>query len=158
SGGRARCRTIRWPPRPARCWPRTPPWSRPSPRSRRAHRGRSRARPMPVGHGEPPPPIGGICDPRFAPLRDAFVANFTGRGDVGAAVPVSIGGRVVIDLWGGWADASRRRPWQRDTLVNFFSVSKGLSTVCVLQLVERGLLELDETVARYWPAFAAAHK
>ena len=112
---------------------------------------------MSVAHGEPFP-VDGICDPRFAAVRDAFVTNFTDRGDVGAAVTVSVGGRVLVDLWGGWADAARRRPWRRDTLVNFFSVGKGLSTVCVLQLVERGLLDLDAAVARYWPEFACAGK
>lgn len=104
------------------------------------------------------PPIDGTCDARFAAVRDAFVGNFTARGDVGAAVAVWVDGRPVVDLWGGWADAARQRPWQRDTLVNFFSVGKGLSALCALQLVERGALALDEPVARRWPAFAAAGK
>jgi CubicO group peptidase (beta-lactamase class C family) len=108
---------------------------------------------MPIAPGESLP-LGGACDPRFTPVRDAFVANFTERGDVGAAVTVAVGGRVVVDLWGGWADAARRRPWERDTLVNAFSVTKGLTTVCVLQLVGRGLLDLDARMARYWPEFA----
>ena len=103
-------------------------------------------------------PIEGTCDARFASVREAFVTNFTERGDVGAAVAVSVGGRLVVDLWGGWADAARRRPWRRDTLVNVFSCSKGLSTVCALQLVERGLVDLDAPIARLWPAFAAAGK
>ena len=103
-------------------------------------------------------PVGGTCDPRFTAVRDAFVANFTERGDVGAAVCVSVGGRVVVDLWGGWADAARVRPWRRDTLVDFFSVSKGLTTACALQLVERGLLDLDAPLTRWWPEFGAAGK
>ena len=69
---------------------------------------------MPVAHGEPLP-VDGVCDPRFAAVRDAFVTNFTDRGDVGAAVTVSVGGRVVVDLWGGWADAARRRCWSSST-------------------------------------------
>jgi CubicO group peptidase (beta-lactamase class C family) len=100
----------------------------------------------------------GLCDARFAAVRDAFAANFAERGEVGAAVAVSVAGRVVVDLWGGWADHARRRPWRRDTLVDFFSVGKGLSAVCALQLVERGLVDLDAPVARYWPEFAAAGK
>lgn len=104
------------------------------------------------------PPIDGLCDARFAAVRDAFATNLTTRGDVGAAVAVWVGGRPVVDLWGGWADAARSRPWRRDTLVNFFSVGKGLSALCALQLVERGALALDEPVARRWPAFAAAGK
>ena len=102
--------------------------------------------------------IDGVCDPRFAAVRDAFVANFAERGELGAAVALTVGGRVVVDLWGGWADGERRRPWRRDTLVNFFSVGKGLSAVCAHRLVERGLVDLDAPMARYWPEFAAAGK
>jgi CubicO group peptidase (beta-lactamase class C family) len=104
------------------------------------------------------PPIDGTCDARFAAVREAFVTNLTERGDVGAAVAVWVGGRPVVDLWGGWADGDRCRPWRRDTLVNVFSVGKGLSALCALQLVERGALDLDRPLARVWPAFAAAGK
>ena len=105
-----------------------------------------------------PTPIDGRCDPRFAAVREAFAQNFADRGEVGAAVAISIDGRPVVDLWGGWADGVCGAPWRRDTLVNFFSVGKALSAVCVHRLVERGLLALDAPVARYWPAFAAAGK
>jgi CubicO group peptidase (beta-lactamase class C family) len=100
----------------------------------------------------------GLCDPRFTAVRDSFAANFAERGEVGAAVAVSVGGRPVVDLWGGWADHARRRPWRRDTLVDFFSVGKGLSAVCALLLVERGLVDLDAPIARYWPGFDAEGK
>jgi CubicO group peptidase (beta-lactamase class C family) len=100
----------------------------------------------------------GSCDRRFATVRDAFAANFAARGEVGAAVAVSVGGRVVVDLWGGFADGARRRPWRRDTLVDFFSVGKALAAVCALRLAERGRLDLDAPIARLWPAFAAAGK
>lgn len=103
-------------------------------------------------------PLGGVCDQAFAPVREAFVANFIERGDVGAAVAIAVDGRMVVDLWGGWRDWARQLPWQRDTLVNVFSVSKALSTVCALQLVERGRLALDAPLTRHWPGFAAAGK
>jgi len=105
-----------------------------------------------------PAAIDGICDPRFAAVRDAFAANFVLHGEVGAAVTISVGGRVVVDLWGGFSDGARRRPWQRETMVNVFSVSKALSALCVHRLVERGLLDLDAPIARLWPGFAAAGK
>lgn len=104
------------------------------------------------------PPIDGFCDPRFARVRDAFADNFAVHGEVGAAVAVTIDGRPVLDLWGGYADAARRTPWRRDTLVNVFSVSKALTAICALRLVERGLLDLDAPVARTWPEFAARGK
>ena len=103
-------------------------------------------------------PVAGTCDARFAAVRDAFRENFASRGDVGAAVSVVVGGRVVVDLCGGWADAARTRPWRLDTLVNVFSVTKGLTTTCALQLVDRGLVELDAPIARCWPAFAQEGK
>jgi CubicO group peptidase (beta-lactamase class C family) len=105
-----------------------------------------------------PVPIDGDCDVRFVAVREAFVTNFMERGDVGAAVALSVGGRRVVDLWGGWTNGARSRPWRRDTLVNVFSVTKALTTLCMLQAVERGLLRLDDPVARVWPDFAAAGK
>lgn len=105
-----------------------------------------------------PVPVDGTCDSRFRAVRDAFVTNLTERGDVGAAVAVTVAGRVVVDVWGGFADRARTAPWKRDTLVNVFSVSKGLATACVLGLVSDGRLDLDAPVARYWPEFARADK
>ena len=70
---------------------------------------------------------------------------------LGAAVCLSVGGRTVVDLWGGWADGDRSRPWEQDTLVNVFSVGKAVSTVCVARLVDRKELVLDEQVSRHWP-------
>jgi CubicO group peptidase (beta-lactamase class C family) len=103
-------------------------------------------------------PLDGFCDPRFAAVRAAFVNNFAERGEPGAAVAVSLKGRPVVDMWGGWADRARAVPWQSDTLVNFFSVSKALCTICALKLVEQGRLDLDAPAARVWPEFAGAGK
>lgn len=100
-----------------------------------------------------PAPIEGACDPRFAAVGDAFADNFARRGEVGGGVAVAVGGRVVVDLWGGWVDPHTRRPWRRDTLVNFFSVGKALTALCALRLVERGRLDLDTPMARLWPEF-----
>jgi CubicO group peptidase (beta-lactamase class C family) len=102
-------------------------------------------------------PIGGWCDPRFALLRSEFERNFRERGELGASVSVTLDGIVVADLWGGWADA-QRQPWLPDTLVNVFSVGKGLLAVCLANLSGRGLLNPDAPVARYWPEFGAAGK
>jgi CubicO group peptidase (beta-lactamase class C family) len=84
------------------------------------------------------PAIEGICDPRFARVRDALAANFRNHGEVGAAVAVAIEGRPVVDLWAGWIDRGRTQPWRRDTLVDVFSVGKAMATVALLTLVERG--------------------
>ena len=103
-------------------------------------------------------PVDGFCDPKFARVKDAFADNFAARGEPGAAVALSIDGRVVADLWGGWRDAARTAPWRRETLVNFFSVSKALCAIAALRLAERGKLDLDAPVANVWPEFAQAGK
>jgi CubicO group peptidase (beta-lactamase class C family) len=102
--------------------------------------------------------VHGHCDARFAAVREAFEDNFRQRGELGAAVAVTVDGTTVVDLWGGWADAAGTRPWERDTLVNVWSTTKGPVALCAHILADRGLLDLDAPVAAYWPEFAAAGK
>lgn len=106
----------------------------------------------------PVPRIEGSCDPRFGRVRDAFAVNFDKHNELGAGVAVCVDGRVAVDLWGGFADEARRVPWRSDTLVNVFSVGKGITALALLMLVDRGLVDLDEPVARLWPEFAAGGK
>ncbi|WP_437674033.1 serine hydrolase domain-containing protein [Sorangium sp. So ce131] len=102
--------------------------------------------------------IQGVCDPAFAPVRDAFAANFERFPELGAAVSAVARGRVVVDLWAGFRDAARTAPWGRDTLVNVYSVTKGAVALCAHALIERGALDPDAPVAAAWPEFAAAGK
>ncbi|QIS04474.1 serine hydrolase [Nocardia brasiliensis] len=102
--------------------------------------------------------IDGVVAPGYEAVRDAFVANFAEQGEIGAAVCVYRDGEPVVDLWGGTADPETGRPWQRDTLQLVYSATKGVTTTLAHLLVERGLLDLDAPVARYWPEFAAAGK
>jgi CubicO group peptidase (beta-lactamase class C family) len=104
------------------------------------------------------PQIAGSCDTRFTPVREAFESNFREHGELGAAVALAVDGRVVVDIWAGWMDAARMRAWERDTLVAVFSVGKAMAALCVLMLVERGQVDLEAPVARYWPEFAAGGK
>jgi CubicO group peptidase (beta-lactamase class C family) len=89
----------------------------------------------------------------FEPVRVAFDGVLAGRAGTGAAVAVWHRGDWVVDLWGGTADAAGTRAWQRDSIVQPYSVSKPFAAVCALLLVARGALELDAPVARYWPEF-----
>lgn len=100
----------------------------------------------------------GVCDGRFERVREAFANDFAEHNEVGAAVAVTVGGVPVVDLWAGWNDPAQTRPWHRDTIVNVWSVGKAVSSLCLLRLVERGLVDLDEPVAKYWPEFAQAGK
>ncbi|MFI2636036.1 serine hydrolase domain-containing protein [Streptomyces collinus] len=102
--------------------------------------------------------VHGHCDARFTAVRAAFEENFREREELGAAVAVTVDGETVVDLWGGWADAARSRPWERDTLVNVWSTTKGPVALCAHILADRGLLDLDAPVAVHWPEFAAAGK
>ncbi len=102
--------------------------------------------------------VHGVCDSRFRAVRDAFAENFSTFGEVGAALALMVDGEMVVDLWAGHADAARTRPWDRDTIVNVYSTTKGIATVCVHRLVDQGLLDLDDPVAKYWPEFAQAGK
>src|SRR5262249_16443019 len=104
------------------------------------------------------PAIEGRCDARFGALRDAFAANFAELDEVGAGVCVELRGLRVVDLWGGHRDAARTQPWSEDTLVNAYSVGKGVVAMLVLALIERGEIALDGPVAAVWPGFAAAGK
>jgi CubicO group peptidase (beta-lactamase class C family) len=105
-----------------------------------------------------PAPIAGTCEPQFSAVREAFAGNFSQHGEPGAAVAISLHGRPVVDLWGGWSDLAQTRPWAQDTLVNVFSVGKALTAVCMMQLCERGVTDIASPVARYWPEFAAHGK
>jgi CubicO group peptidase (beta-lactamase class C family) len=102
--------------------------------------------------------VSGSCEPGFAGVRDAFAENFASRGEVGAAVCVAVGGRLVVDLWGGFADLAHTRSWQADTLVNAFSVGKAFTALCVQRMAGQRRLDFDEPVAKHWPEFAAKDK
>jgi len=102
--------------------------------------------------------IEGEVDKRFENVRKAFAENFEKRGELGASVSIVIDGRPVVDLWGGHFDKAKTRPWTRDTLVNVYSTTKGLTATCAHRLIDQGKLDPDEPVARYWPEFAEGGK
>ncbi|WP_133984830.1 serine hydrolase domain-containing protein [Kribbella voronezhensis] len=101
--------------------------------------------------------IHGSCDERFEAVRDSLTKSLDTK-DVGASAAVYLGDELVVDLWGGYADAERTRPWERDTITCVWSTTKTMSALCVLILADRGVLDLDAPVAAYWPEFGAAGK
>lgn len=102
--------------------------------------------------------VQGQCDERFGAVRDAFAGNFDKGLDVGASVAVAVDGEMVVDLWGGYADEAKTKPWERDTLTNVWSSTKTVTALCALMLADRGELDVDAPVSRYWPEFAANGK
>jgi CubicO group peptidase (beta-lactamase class C family) len=86
-------------------------------------------------------------------VRAVFERNFAERGDVGASFAATVEGEYVIDLWAGYADADRTRPWEEDTIVNVYSSTKTMTFLTALVLADRGLLDLDGLVTDYWPEY-----
>jgi CubicO group peptidase (beta-lactamase class C family) len=105
-----------------------------------------------------PTPLGGRCSGRFDALRELFVAKLESGENLGASLAVNIGGEMVVDLWGGWADEASTMPWAENTIACVFSTTKTMTALAALVLVDRGELDLDANVARYWPEFAARGK
>jgi len=102
--------------------------------------------------------ISGFAHGLWAPLREAFAANLASGADLGAGFCVTVAGETVVDLWGGWAEEARTRPWRSDTIVNVYSTTKTMTALVALLLADRGELDFDAPVARYWPEFAARGK
>ena len=103
-------------------------------------------------------PVSGYCDARFRSVREEFARNFAERGEVGAALCIVLDGVTVVDLVGGWADPAVAAPWRHDTLVDFYSVGKAFVALLAPQLVDAGLVALDDPIAWVWPEFAAGGK
>lgn len=103
----------------------------------------------------------GFVAPGFEAAREVFAENFARVGDyqeVGASLAAFHRGRCVVDLWGGYADAARTRKWTRDTLINVWSSTKGITAAAVGLCVEWGLMRYGDKVASVWPEFAEAGK
>ena len=97
----------------------------------------------------------GMVAPPYSRVRDVFDEVLVEQQGTGASFAVWHDGRWVVDLWGGHADVAHRRPWRSDTLVMPYSVTKPFAALCVLTLVDRGLVELDAPMQRYWPELRA---
>ena len=102
--------------------------------------------------------VQGFCDETYLPVREAFEENFRRGLEVGASLCVTKGGESVVDLWAGHADENQTRPWEEDTIVIVYSLTKIMVALCGLMLVDRGLIDLDAPVAKYWPEFAEGGK
>jgi CubicO group peptidase (beta-lactamase class C family) len=98
--------------------------------------------------------IQGVCEPQFETVKDVFTQNFEEGMEVGASFAVTINGKYVIDLWGGYKDREKTVPWEKNTICNVYSTTKVPTVLCTMMCVDRGLLDLDDPVAKYWPEFA----
>ncbi len=102
--------------------------------------------------------IQGHCAPGFESVKETFHNNFTERGDVGAAFSAFQNGECIVDIWAGHRDAAKTTPWGQNTLPNVWSTTKGPTAICCARLVDQGKMSYSDTVATYWPEFAAHGK
>ncbi|GIJ85902.1 hypothetical protein Asppvi_004769 [Aspergillus pseudoviridinutans] len=102
--------------------------------------------------------VQGTCHPAFSSLKAIFEENLASGEELGADICVNINGETVVDLWGGYADTARTKPWTRDTITPVWSVSKIITNLSALLLIDRGQLDPYAKVAQYWPEFAANGK
>lgn len=100
----------------------------------------------------------GHYDSRFEDLVAGLADEVSTGGELGAAIAIDIGGEMVVDIWGGYADRAKTREWSQDTIVNVFSSTKNVTALAALMLIDRGLLDPFAPVAKYWPEFAANGK
>lgn len=100
----------------------------------------------------------GHIDPTFEPLRDVIEGNLRSGAECGLSLAVDIDGTTVVDVCGGFTDEAGTRPWEQDTIVNVWSTTKTVTSLAVLMLADRGLVDVDKPVAAYWPEFASNGK
>jgi CubicO group peptidase (beta-lactamase class C family) len=91
-------------------------------------------------------------------LKPLFQENFEKFGELGAAVSVWQNGKPIIDLYGGFRDAHREKPWTADTLVLVWSATKGIGSACLLHALQEYKIDLGRRIAEFWPEFAQAGK
>jgi CubicO group peptidase (beta-lactamase class C family) len=104
------------------------------------------------------PNIQGTTANEWEFVRDLFKENFVQERDLGGSVAIYYQGKLVVDLWGGWFDQSRTKPYTNDTLQLVFSTSKGLVATAVALCVQRGLLNYSSLVTEYWPEYGQKGK
>jgi len=102
--------------------------------------------------------VSGVCDPCFQAVGDVFKHSLQTKFEVGASLAIEYRGEMLVDLWGGYKDAARTQRWQQDTIVNVWSVTKGVAAICAARLIEQGKLDLEQKVAHYWPEYGCHGK
>ena len=91
-------------------------------------------------------------------VAQLFQENFPRYGELGAAISIWQHGKPVLELHGGFRDSKREQPWTADTLVLFWSATKGLGSACLLHVLQERGISLERTVAEFWPEFAQSGK
>ena len=102
--------------------------------------------------------ISGYCDPSFLEIEDIFLKSIESNHETGGSVAIEYRGKLIVDLFGGHTDAAKKNLWKENTLVNVFSVTKGVTAACVAMLIDQGKLDVNSKVSQYWPEYACNGK
>ena len=102
--------------------------------------------------------VAGFCHQNFNDLKLSFEENFLKHGELGSAICVYHDGKPVVDLWGGFLDANRTKPWNKNTLCLMYSLAKSICALSIHILADRQKLNLEKPVCDYWPEFASFNK
>ena len=102
--------------------------------------------------------IHGECDPQFSKVKETFEKLYREDREIGSCFAVYRDGNPLVDLWGGFQDKDKTKPWQKDNLVTVYSTTKGVAAFCIALAMEKGLLKYEEKVSTYWPEFSSNGK
>lgn len=94
----------------------------------------------------------------FSSPRDLLNDHVSTKDKVDASIVVNIDGKNVVDIWSGYFNESGAQNWEQDTIINVFTITKTITSLAALILIDRGIISPDEKVATYWPEFAANGK
>ncbi|CAH1776125.1 unnamed protein product [Owenia fusiformis] len=101
-----------------------------------------------------PPVWEGDTATGWKPLTDIFRKNVENGLEKGGAFAVYYKGQQVVNLRGGYADIEAEIPWSKNTITQVMSTTKAVASITIALLVDRGLLDYDEPIAKYWKEFA----
>ena len=102
--------------------------------------------------------IHGTCEEKFQPVKELFQEIHQSGREVGSSFSVYKDGIPLIDIWSGYADEEKNKEWERDTLANVWSTTKGITALTIAHAYEQGILDYEEKVSTYWPEFASSGK
>ena len=102
--------------------------------------------------------IKGYCNPHFKKVYEAFSGVMASGFETGAALAIEYQGQMVVNLWGGHQDANKTKAWEENTLVNVFSVTKGVTATCISRLIDQNQLDPNKSVGHYWPEYSCNGK
>ena len=102
--------------------------------------------------------IHGECNPQFSKVKETFQKLYQEDREIGSCFAVYKDGNPLVDLWGGFQDKGKTKPWQKDNLVTVYSTTKGVAAFCIALAMEKGLLKYEEKVSTYWPEFSSNGK